>query len=149
MCCWRRVSACTALLRRRRFGLGSCDWLWSESPRGRSRERSPGSARLFSVLSGLCCVAFIHSTQTTHYRGSFSSQVDVSFIRPWGELVRRSCCCCCSAWAMQANRWKAWPSTKWNQLLLLLHTRKKTCLLKQRLAQRWVCNQTGETDQTL
>lgn len=104
MCCWRRVAVCTALLRTQRLGLGSCDWLWSESPRGRSRVQSLGSARLFSVLCGLCCVPFIQSAQTAHYRGSFSSQVEVAFIRPCDELVRCSCCCCCcSAWAMQAN----------------------------------------------
>lgn len=49
--------------------------------------RPPGVSR--ALLCGLCCGPFIQSAQTTHYMGSFTAQVDVAFIRPCGELVRR------------------------------------------------------------
>lgn len=93
MCCWRRGTACKALLTTHCLGCGLLPLVVIWKPKGATR--SPrGQHDSSQCLLVSCCLPFIQSSQTAHYRGSFSSQVDAVFIQPCGELARRSCCCC-------------------------------------------------------
>lgn len=92
MCRCREDNSGSALNTLCRPGLLRLVVIWN--PKGGPWQSTiPGVSQ--ALLCGLCFIPFIQAAPTAHYRGSFSSQVDRAFIRPSGELVRRSCCCCC------------------------------------------------------
>lgn len=95
MCRCREDNSGSALNTLCRPGLLRLVVIWNPKG-GRGRARSLGSARLFFVV----CASFLSTSllQLLITGALFSSQVDRAFIRPSGELVRRSCSCCCCCW---------------------------------------------------